>query len=81
MNKDKTFYITYFATTHNGVERKKLKDGKRTRQITRKAQWTDKCRIVRDKLTDKIRYMTYYDLNQNGYRCATGQIWITANAQ
>ena len=36
---------------------------------------------AKDKLTDKIRYMTYYDLNQNGYRCATGQIWITADAQ
>ena len=81
LNIGSKFIITYRPFTHNGVERKKLKDGKRTRQITRKAQLTDKCRIVRDKLTDKIRYMTYYDLNQNGYRCATGQIWITANAQ
>ena len=81
MNTNKTFYITYFARTHNGEERKKLKDGKRTRQITRKAQWTDKCRIVRDKISDKIRYMTYYDLSQQGYRCATGQIWITAGVQ
>ena len=22
--------------------------------------------------------MTYWDLQQNGYRCATGQIWITS---
>ena len=65
----------------NGEERKKLKDNKRTRQITRKAQWTDKCRIVRDKISDKIRYMTYYDLSQQGYRCATGQIWITSGLQ
>ena len=81
LNIGTKFIITYRPFTHNGEERKKLKDGKRTRQITRKAQWTDKCRIVRDKLSDKIRYMTYYDLSQNGYRCATGQIWITAGVQ
>jgi len=58
LNVGTKFIITYRPFTHNGVERKKLKDGKRTRQITRKAQWTDKCRIVRDKISDKIRYMT-----------------------
>ena len=71
------FIITYRPQTHNGVDRKKLKDNKRTRSITRRAQWTDKCRIVRDNITDKIRYMTYYDLDQQGYRCAVGQIMIT----
>ncbi len=71
------FIITYRPMTHNGQARPKLKNGKDTRQITRRAQWTDKCRIVRDKITDKIRYMTYYDLDQQGYRCAVGQIMIT----
>jgi|TARA_R100000005_G_C4835872_1_gene109878 hypothetical protein len=71
------FIITYRPNTHNGVARPKLKNGKDTRQITRRAQWTDKCRIVRDKLTEKIRYITYYDLDQQGYRCAVGKVWIT----
>ena len=57
------FIITYRPNTHNGVARPKLKNGKDTRQITRRAQWTDKCRIVRDKLTEKIRYITYYELD------------------
>ena len=87
LNIGTKFIITYRPFTHNGEERKKLKDNKRTRQVTRKAQWTNKCRIVRDKLTDKIRYMTYWDIeaspdeNGNQYRCATGQIWITAGVQ
>tara|TARA_B100000902_G_scaffold253772_1_gene240263 strand:- start:165 stop:476 length:312 start_codon:yes stop_codon:yes gene_type:complete len=72
------FIITYRPMTHNGVERKKLKDNKKTRSITRRAQWTAKCRIVRDKISNKIRYMTYYDLDQQGYRCAVGQVMITA---
>jgi len=72
------FMITYRPATHKGEERKKLKDNKRTRSITRRAQWTDKCRIVRDRMTDKIKYMTYYDLDQQGYRCAVGQVMITA---
>ena len=58
-------------------ERKKLKDGKTTRQITRKAKWDHKCKVVRDKISNKLRYMTYYDLDADNYRCATGQIWIT----
>ena len=77
LNVGSKFVITYRPMTHNGVERKKLMDNKRTRSITRRAKWTDKCRIVRDKITDKIRYMTYYDLDQQGYRCAVGQIMIT----
>ena len=72
------FIITYRPNTHNGEARPKLKDGKRTRQITRRAQWTDKCRIVRDKISNKIRYITYYDLDQQGYRCAVGKVWITS---
>ena len=81
LNVGSKFIITYRPFTHNGKERKKLKDNKRTRQITRKARWDHKCRIVRDKVSDKIRYMTYYDLAQNGYRCATGQIWITGGLE
>jgi hypothetical protein len=72
------FIITYRPNTHNGVARPKLKNGKDTRQITRRAQWTDKCRIVRDKISNKIKYITYYDLDQQGYRCAVGKVWITS---
>ena len=77
LNIGSKFIITYRPCTHNGVERKKLKDGKRTRQITRKAKWDHKCKVVRDKISDKLRYITYYDLDADNYRCATGQIWIT----
>ena len=78
LNIGQKFIITYRPMTHNGEARPKLKDGKTTRQITRRAQWTDKCRIVRDKVSNKIRYITYYDLDQQGYRCAVGKVWITS---
>ena len=39
------FIITYRPNTHNGVARPKLKNGKDTRQITRRAQWNEKCII------------------------------------
>ena len=72
------FIINYRPNTHNGEARPKLQDGKRTRQITSRAQWTDKCRIVRDKISNKIKYITYYDLDQGCYRCAVGKVWITS---
>ena len=31
-----------------------------------------------DKISNKIRYITYYDLDQQGYRCAVGKVWITS---
>jgi hypothetical protein len=74
LNIGQKFIITY---RHNGVARPKLKNGKDTRQITRRAQWTDKSRIVKD-INNKIRYITYYDLDQLGYRCAVGKVWITS---
>ena len=77
LNIGTKFIITYRPFTHNGEERKKLKDGKRTRQITRRAQWTDKSRVVKDQ-EGNIRYITYYDLDQLGYRCAVGKVWITS---
>ena len=52
--------------------RPKLKNGKDTRQITRRAQWNEKCLIKRDQ-DNNIRYITYYDLDQQGYRCAVGK--------
>ena len=45
LNIGQKFIITYRPMTHNGEARPKLKDGKTTRQITRRAQWNDKCRI------------------------------------
>ena len=72
------FIITYRPMTHKGEARKKLKDNKRTRSITRKARWNEKCKVVRDKITDKIRYITYWDLEANNYRCAVGQAFITS---
>ena len=57
MIKDKTFYITYYATKH-----KKF--------ITRKGKWDNKSRTWKTK-TGKPA-ITYYDLNQNNYRTAIG---------
>ena len=59
LNIGQKFIITYRPNTHNGVARPKLKNGKDTRQITRRAQWTDKSRVVKDQ-EGKIRYITYY---------------------
>ena len=78
LNIGQKFIITYRPNTHNGVARPKLKNGKDTRQITRRAQWTDKCRAVYDTTNNKFRYITYYDLEQQGYRCAVGKVWITS---
>ena len=77
LNIGQKFIITYRPNTHNGEARPKLKDGKTTRQITRRAQWTDKSRVVKDT-DNNIRYITYYDLDQQGYRCAVGKVWITS---
>jgi len=71
------FIITYRPNTHNGEARPKLKNGKDTRQITRRAQWTDKCR-AKWTSDNKFQYLTYYDLDQQGYRCAVGKVWITS---
>ena len=49
LNIGQKFIITYRPNTHNGVARPKLKNGKDTRQITRRAQWTDKSKVVKDQ--------------------------------
>ncbi len=77
LNIGQKFIITYRPNTHNGVARPKLKNGKDTRQITRRAEWTDKSKVVKDQ-DNNIRYIVYYDLDQQGYRCAVGQVMITA---
>ena len=66
LNIGQKFIITYRPNTHNGEARPKLKDGKTTRQITRRAQWTDKSKVVKDQ-DNNIRYIVYYDLDQQGY--------------
>ena len=48
LNVGQKFIITYRPMTHNGEARTKLKNGKDTRQITRRAQWNEKCRVVKD---------------------------------
>ena len=77
LNIGQKFIITYRPNTHNGEARPKLKDGKRTRQITRRAEWTDKSKVVKDQ-DNNIRYIVYYDLDQQGYRSAVGKVWITS---
>ena len=63
LNIGQKFIITYRPNTHNGEARPKLKNGKDTRQITRRAQWNEKCRVVKDQ-EGNIQYLTYYDLDQ-----------------
>ncbi len=62
----KTFYITYFASTHNG---KKLDKG---RHITRRGKHDEKSRYGVAK--NGTPYYVYYDLDSHGYRTAT-QAW------
>ena len=60
----KTFYITYFASTHNG---KKLDKG---RHITRRGKHDDKSRFGTNKQGQA--YYVYYDLDAHNYRSASG---------
>ena len=77
LNVGQKFIITYRPKTHNGEARPKLKDNKRTRQIRRRAEWTNKSRALFDCTNNKYKYVTYYDLDQQGYRTASGKVWIT----
>ena len=61
MDKNKNFYITYYAKKYGGV-------------ITRKAKWTDECKAWLSKANKPC--MRYYDLNADGYRTATGNVRI-----
>ena len=58
LNIGQKFIITYRPNTHNGEARPKLKNGKDTRQITRRAQWTDKSRTYFDAITQSYKYIT-----------------------
>ena len=61
MIKNKTFYITYFATKHKTF-------------ITRKAKWTDDCKTWLSKNNKPC--MTYYDLDADAYRTAVGNLRV-----
>ena len=63
MNTNKTFYITYFARTHNG---RKLEKG---RHITRLAKHDEKSRYGVNKKGEP--YYVHYDIDAHNYRCAT----------
>ena len=56
MVKDKHFTITYFSASDNKV-------------ITRNALWTDKSRYWISKAGRLL--MTYFDVDQDGYRTAS----------
>ena len=71
MNANKTFYITYFARTHNG---RKLEKGK---HITRRGKHDEKSRYGTNKKGQP--YYVYYDLDAHNYRCATGS-WKVRSA-
>jgi hypothetical protein len=56
MELNKTFKITFWAKKHK-------------KHITRNAKWTELCRYFTSK--DGVPCMTYYDLDNDGYRTAT----------
>jgi|TARA_A100001391_G_scaffold39703_1_gene22155 hypothetical protein len=56
MELNKTFKITFWAKKHK-------------KHITRNAKWTDLCRYFTSK--KGVPCITYYDLDNNGYRTAT----------
>jgi len=56
MELNKTFKITFWAKKHK-------------KHITRNAKWTDLCRYFTSK--SGVPCITYYDLDNNGYRTAT----------
>ena len=71
MNTEKTFYITYFAKTHNGI---KLDKGK---HITRLAKHDENSRYGTNKKGQ--HYYVHYDIDAHNYRCATGS-WKVRSA-
>ena len=56
MELNKKFKITFWAKKHK-------------KHITRNAQWTDLCRYFTS--AKGVPCMTYYDLDNKGYRTAT----------
>jgi len=56
MELNKTFKITFWAKKHK-------------KHITRNAKWTELCRYFTSK--NGVPCMTYYDLDNEGYRTAT----------
>ena len=88
LNIGQKFIITYRPNTHNGEARPKLKNGKDTRQITRRAQWNDKCLIklidspMKDKVTDdevikelqkKLKKLSNEELKNTFWEIETGE--------
>ena len=71
MTTHKTFYITYFASTHNGRKLEKAK------QITRLAKHDEKSRYGTNKKGQP--YYVHYDLDAHNYRCAAGS-WKVRSA-
>ena len=61
MNKDKNFYITYYAKKHSTF-------------VVRKGKWTDKCKEWTSKLNKQCT--TYYDIDADNYRTAVGDVTI-----
>jgi len=62
LENNETFKITYYAQKHD-------------KTITRNAKWTDLCREWVSKAGDKL--LTYYDVDNNGYRTAKGNYMIS----
>jgi hypothetical protein len=62
LETNETFKVTYFAEKHG-------------KTITRNAKWTELCREWISKAGDKL--LTYYDLDNNGYRTAKGNYMIS----
>ncbi len=57
MEINKQFTITYYANKHG-------------KHITRRGQWTDKCKYWTSKVGDSL--ITYFDMDKDAYRTAKG---------
>ena len=57
MEINKQFTITYYANKHG-------------KHITRRGQWTDKCKYWTSKVGDSL--ITYFDMDKQEYRTAKG---------
>jgi hypothetical protein len=62
LDNNETFKVTYFAKKHE-------------RLITRNGKWTTMCKQWVSKAGQKL--LTYYDMDSNGYRTATGNYIIS----
>ena len=66
--------VNKYPTTEEII--KELRDILKTYHYKSEEQHMSKDVVT--SLENLLRYITYYDLDQLGYRCAVGKVWITS---